>query len=305
MSEYICKICGKDGSQDKHFWKTHKIKLADYFHKYESRYDKLTGDIIRFKSRDFYLNSSFNDKANLKTWLNQVTKSEAKEYILNYLKNRQTNKGITHSPTQVELRSLPLPGIKWIKENIGDYYDFCLEIGLLRRFTRYTLDKKLFKDISNKVIFADRREQQRLDFNLTTRNKSMSYGDYRMAGSDIFVERKSLPDFFSTLGYQSERFEKEIVRAKEDNAYLVVLVEEPFENIYEYPNRSSVYGRVKISPEVPLFHVRELLQKYENLQFLFVQDRNESSRIIELIFSAGDQIKHCDLQYLWDTNRLS
>ncbi len=132
----------------------------------------------------------------------------------------------------------------------------------------------------------------------------MSYGDYRMCGSDIFIERKSLADFFSTLGYQSERFEKEIIRAQNDNAYLVVLVEEPFEEIYTFTNRHGLSSKIKISPEVPLFHMRELSQKYSNLQFLFVKNRVEASRIIELIFSAGEQVKQVDLQYLSDTNQL-
>lgn len=302
--EYICKICGKNADLDSHFWRTHRTKIADYFHKYEPRYDKLTGDIIKFKSRDFYLNSSFNDKKNLKIWLNQVTKADAQKYIEDSLTTRKLKKGLIYSPTQIELRSLPLPGIKWIIENIGDYYDFCSKLGLLKRFSQYSLDKKMFKDISKKVIFADKREQKPLEFNLTTRHRSMSFGDYRCVHSDVFIERKSLADLFSTMGYDYERFEREVQRAKEADSYLVVLVEEPFDNIYEYPYRSQVRNRIKISSEVPLFHIRDLIQRYTNLQFLFVKDRNESSRVIELIFSAGEQVKKVDLQYLWDTNQL-
>lgn len=300
----ICKICQQEYKEDKHFWKSHKIRVADYFHKYEPRYDKLTGDLIKFKSRDFYLTSSFNEKINFKIWLNQVTRQEAREYVENYLSNRLKDGKLNYSLTQVELRSLMVPGIKWINENIGDYYEFCEKIGIKKRFTQYHLDKRQFKDISSKVIFADKREQQRLDFNLTTRNKSMSYGDYRMANCDIYVERKSLADFFSSFGYSYERLEKEVRRAQEAKSYLVILVEEPFETIYHYPFRKQVYGKVKISPEVPLFHVRELLQKYKNIQFLFVNNRDEASRIIELIFSAGEQIKNTDLQFLHDTKQL-
>lgn len=300
----VCKICNETLNDFRHFWHKHKIKEAQYWTTYWPRHDKFDGSMIEFRNRDFYLDADFNSRANLKKWLDKATKEEALQFVKDFLIRRKTTKKLVYSPSQIELRSLMCPGIKWINDNLGDYFTLCKELGFQPRFSHYVLDRSKFQDISKKVIFADTREQKPLSFNVTTRHKGMSFGDYRMKGCEVYVERKALGDWWQTLAYGYERFNREIIRAKEAKAYLIVVVEEPLNSVYGYPHRPALGGRIKASPELPLHSMREMMRKHDNIQFVFVANRSEASRIIETIFAACEQCIDCDLQYAYDTGTL-
>ena len=123
-----------------------------------------------------------------------------------------------------------------------------------------------------------------------------------MAGSNVYIERKSLGDAWGTLSGGFERFEREIIRAKEAGAYLIILVESIFSNLERFPYQRQVYGKIKLPVEFIHHNIRVLLQKYQHIQFLFVKNREEASVIVEKIFSAGEQVKQVDLQFLYDSN---
>jgi hypothetical protein len=197
-----------------------------------------------------------------------------------------------------------VPGIRYINENLGGYAKMCLELGLKPRFAQDSLDASKFNDVSNKVIFQDTREQTPLSFENITRRDTLDFGDYRMSNSKIFIERKSLGDAWGTLTGGYERFEREIIRAKESEAYLVILVESPFESLETFPLQRKVYGKIKISVEFVFHSIRELSQKYTHIQFLFVKNREEASRVIQKIFAADEQVRNVDLQYLYDVGKL-
>ena len=307
MDNIICKVCDKkfdnDGSLHKHL-KTHKMTQAEYYQKFYPRRDRYDGSLIKYKNKEFYFNTEFNSKNNLKSWLASVAPTTRELYTKDFLLKRKEKKGLVYAPTQIELRTLMVPGIKYITENFGDYNQFCKSLGFKIRFSKKELDKKTFKDISKKVIFADSREQNPLDFDNTTRTKGMSFGDYRMANSNVYIERKSLGDAWGTLSGGIERFEREIIRAKEAGAYLIILVESSFESLEKFPTQRQVYGKIKIPIEFIHHNIRDLLQRYEGIQFLFVKNRDEASRIIQKVFSADEQVKDVDLQYLYDLGEL-
>jgi hypothetical protein len=307
MSQNICKICSKNFEDDASFHrhlKAHKTTQTIYYQTYYPRHDRYDNSLIKYKNKEYYFNVEFNSKKNLKLWLNSVAPKAFEKYIKDFLIKRKEKKNLIFAPTQVELRTLMMPGMKYIEEKLGGYNKFCESLGFKIRFSKKELDNKSFKDISNKVIFADTREQNPLDFDNTTRTKGMSFGDYRMAGSNIYVERKSLGDAWGTLSGGFERFEREILRAKEAFAYLIILVESPFESLEKFPTQRQVFGKIKIPVEFIHHNIRDLLQKNEHIQFLFVENRDEASRIIQKIFSADELVKDVDLQYLYDIGKL-
>ena len=82
------------------------------------------------------------------------------------------------------------------------------------------------------------------------------------------------------------------------------MVEGSLGEVHKFPLRRELHGKIKMSSEIPLHNMRELLSDYKELQFLFVESRNKASNIIEVIFSAGEQCKTVDLQYLVDTQKI-
>jgi hypothetical protein len=302
-----CKICGKEVAHDSHFYKTHKISAANYYQSNWPRYDIYDNSLINFKNRDQYFNTDFNSKTNLKIWLKKVPKEESQRYLKNYLLNRKKKKGLIFSPCQIELRSLPIPGIKYFNESFGDYYKLCEELGFINKFTQ-TKFKLKPKDLSRKHIIIDSREQKSLDFKLRSRVEALKFGDYKLVDDefacDCFIERKSLSDFYGTLTGGYERFRRELERAKEAEAYLIVLVESSFESVASFIYQPQVRGKIKIAPEFVYHNMRELIKDFPNVQFLFVDGRKEAVRVIEKIFASNCEYKECDLQLMFDIGEL-
>ncbi len=307
MSQNVCKICDGQFKEDKMFHchlRSHKFTQSEYYQKFFPRFDKHDGSLIKFKNKEYYFTAEFNSRNTLKQWLESVTPETARNYIESFLIHRKETKGLVYAPTQVELRTLALPGRIYIEKKFGDYNQFCIKLGFKIRFPQQVLDISLFSDISKKVIFADSREQMPLEFNNTTRTKGMKFGDYRIANCNIYIERKSIGDIWGTLSGGFERFEREIIRAKEANAYLIILVESLFTNLALFPSQKQVYGKIKLPVQFIEHNIRALLQKYQHIQFLFCKNREDASRLVEKIFAAGEQVKNTDLQFLYDVGTL-
>ena len=116
--------------------------------------------------------------------------------------------------------------------------------------------------------------------------------------------RKSLPDFIGTMSAGYERFNNEIERAVEEEAYLVVLVEETLARASSFQFLPYISKKIKATPEFIFHRVRSLIQKYPNVQFLFVNGRKESSRVMEKIFTSECVFKQIDLQLAYDLKKL-
>src|SRR5687767_9759784 len=76
-----CKVCGVKNPEPSHFWRNHFLKEADYCYTYLPRYSQQTGELINFKSREFYFSADFNDKNELKRWIKE-NKDKALSYCL-------------------------------------------------------------------------------------------------------------------------------------------------------------------------------------------------------------------------------
>ena len=92
-----------------------------------------------------------------------------------------------------------------------------------------------------------------------------------------------------------------------EDCYLVVLVERNLNDCKSFNYLSEIKKKMatlRVTPEYIFHNVRELTQTYKKLQFLFVEDRKEASRVAEKIFTSGCVFKDIDLQYAYDSKLL-
>lgn len=311
MANVICAECKKDCANEailhRHI-KAHKLSQAQYYQKHFPRYDKLTGGFILFKNRDFYLTADFNSRANLATWLKQVSDQEKKDYIREYFLKRKKRKQLTYALCQVELRTLPVPGMKYLNELFGDYYSFVKELGFEPKFSQYEFKKKPLVFLGAHRVIVDTREQCPLEFSIPALSEALPFGDYKLNDDRFngrcYIERKSMNDLYGTLTGGYERFCREIHRSYEADANLIIVVESSFASIEPFSDKLYNYTHKRLSPEFIYHSIRDICQKYRNVQFLFVNDRNEASRAIERIFCSNKEFRNIDLQYAYDTGKL-
>lgn len=307
----ICKIDGKEFKDEKTLHlalRSYGLNKEKYYHKYFPKQDLLTGETINFKTKEQYFNSDFNDKNNMKIWLKKQDIKTAQQYCKNLLLKRKNEKNIIYSPSQVELRSIMSPSIIFYNKIFEDYYELCSSIELQNKFIHPKNIKNQFKNKlnTNNLIYIDTREQNWLKFDIPFEIKTLSYGDYFcMSNMNCYIERKSLNDFISTLSTGNlKRFENEIVKAKRDNSNLIVIVEEKFTNALSFKYLPHINKKIKATPEFIFHNLRVLIQKYDNLQFLFVDGRNEMKRVIQAIFASGSFYNEVDLQLAYDLKLL-
>jgi hypothetical protein len=275
------------------------VSQEKYYLEYVKKYDLLTGEPIKFKSVDQYLNSDFNDKRNMKKWLLSQGKT-AENWSIEWLKKRKESKSLVYSPTQVELLSLMAPSMHFY-QRFGDYYKICREIGLVDKFSFIKLDAKKYRPITK--IIQDTREKRPLNFkNVSIEVAKLDVGDYGLPDSDlykVYVERKSISDFAQTVTRDRGRFEREIERAKQSNKHLVVLVESPLSTALSFDYLPQMkFSQVK--PAHAFKNVRDILQKYSNVQFLFVNGRVEAANYLVKILSLGATAGQIDLQWYYE-----
>jgi len=308
----ICKIDGKEFKDEKslHFaLRGYGLNKEKYYHIYFPKKDLLTGETINFKTKDQYLNSDFNDKNNMKKWLKEQSLDKAQEYCKNLLIKRKKDKNLIYSPTQIELRTIMSPSIIFYNKIFDNYYDICSSIGLENKFIHPNNITSQFQNklTTKDTIYVDTREQSWLKFDIPFEIKTLSFGDYSCSNENCncYIERKSLSDFISTLSVKNfDRFKNEIEKAQKNNSYLIVIVEEKLASALSFQYLPHISKKIKATPEYIFHNVRSLIQEHSNLQFLFVDGRNEMKRAIESIFASKCFYNKVDLQLAYDMKLL-
>jgi hypothetical protein len=308
-----CLICSSEFETEKKLHlhlKTHNLRVFEYYQKTCPRHDLFDGSLILFKSKEYYFSHDFNSAANMCAWLLSKPEKERAIYLDNVLSRRKQEKEILYTPSQVELRSLKLPGIKYMNGVFIDYYEHCEKMGFINRhkFINKLPIAPLFDDKSA-TILIDTREQAPLEFSHATEVTGLKFGDYAFRDEEKYeccrIERKSLADFTGTLSNGFARFEREIIRAQEAGTYLVVLVEETLVNALRFNILSNTYRKnVRVTPEYVFHNVRALTQKYSHLQFLFVDGRQAAQQMIPKLFCLRTTVGQIDLQYYYDIGGL-
>lgn len=276
-----------------------KVKLEDYYQKYEPRHDLLTGDIIEFKNKEFYSHTLFNTRENLVKYLKT---SPHESVISESIELRKKAKNLRYAPSTVEARTSILPTPLLVKKLGFDYNEICLNVGL---DTRYEYDVVLETDDRPLSVLIDTREQKPLKLNADVTVSKLDFGDYTSSShyKSVFIERKSLIDLCGTLSQGFERFQKELSRASAMDAYIVVCVEENLNNLATV-GKTHQTSHVKASPDFLGVRIRALCQQFTNVQFLFVDGRVQMTEIVEKILRLNNDVKALDLQYLYDAKLL-
>jgi ERCC4-type nuclease len=210
--------------------------------------------------------------------------------------------------SQVELRTLIAPGIKFYQKIFGDYYELCKDLGFINKYiypdyVKINSPRKLVKGAK---IFIDSREQKPLKFNLSTEIAALKFADYSYSlNENIYFERKTISDLIGTLSGGHDRFCREIEKAGDANSKLIIIVEEKFSNAQSFNYLPHVYKKdTRVTPEFIFHIVRELIQEYPFIQFLFVEGRKEAVRVIEKIYTSSEDITKYDLQLAYDLDFL-
>jgi len=102
------------------------------------------------------------------------------------------------------------------------------------------------------VILCDSREQKKLSFSheyiTEVKVEKLLCGDYGCMYKNgqiasVYFERKgSMSDLFNTMGKEYSRFKKEIIRAKENNIKLILIIEGSLTKVLAGCERSYLDG---------------------------------------------------------------
>ncbi len=296
----ICKICNLEVSEKSHFWKTHKIKIEDYYKKYFPKADLLTGEQIPFKSPEQYLSSDFTDKNNLKKYLESVTKEKGLSYLCEWLKKRAKDKNLVYSPSQFELRTLCYPSIKFFHKFYGEHaYGTICHFAELK--DRYDYKQKLEYDDSIPEILIDTREQTVLNLKCPKEIIKLNFADYSCKENkfNVFVERKSVQDFLGSVSSGFDRLCREMQRAKDSNAHIIILIESKISNLFGFEHLGFIHSEA--SADFILKRARDLLVKFDNVQICCVDGRAKASEFIVNLYKMKNDPRAVDFQFCVDS----
>jgi hypothetical protein len=241
----------------------------------------------------------------MKKWLKEQTIDAQKDYLKKFLSQRKEKHKLVYAPTEVELRSITSPPVPYYHSLFSDYYRLCDEMGFKNKY-QYPKEELKYKIKDGFSIYIDTREQMPLVIDYPTEIKGLKFGDYAINDPEnkCYIERKSISDFIGTMSGGYDRFCREIERSIAAEANLIVLVERPLQECLSFQYLNYVSKKIKVTPEFVFFNVRELIQKYNNVQFLFVDGREECVRIMKKVFFSKSQYKKYDLQLMYDLKLL-
>jgi hypothetical protein len=252
-------------------------------------------------------------RVHLRKWL-KANPELGKVWAVDYLVKRKEEKGLVHAPSQAELRTLYCPTMPYY-DSIGGYYEITQSLGFKARYIKEPLFFTPW--MKDTVVICDTREQTPFNLPIKTIREGLKYGDYALAApysKGIHIERKSIEDFRSSLSGKKikhkrieedspqERFERELIRAKEANGYIVMLVEDSIQTVSDYCSQTK-FGKATASHIFK--NMRDLLVKYPDVwQIVFANGREDAAQKVTKIFELGEQVKRVDLQYALEKGEL-
>ncbi len=270
-----------------------KVKQETYYATHEPRVCRHTGQPIQFKDYAQYSETDFIDKDAMQAWI-RANREEAKVYLMDLISRRAKTKGMKFAPCDVELKSLGLPRAKFF-ESVKGYGETCTGLKLAKRFD-YTVAPT--PNHAKCDLTIDSREQLPLNVPGAITER-LHYGDYALRVNPLVaVERKSISDFVGTLISGYDRFEREIARADEMGGYLVVLCETDIETALNFNEIPEIRAHTKVKPQIVFHNIRELIQRYQSVQFAFCRDRQHMGRTIRAVLNWGEAVRRYDLQHL-------
>lgn len=298
-----CLICQEEILERSHHWKRHKTKESNYYQKYYPKFDLFTKESIIFKSPDSYFLTDFNDKNNLKKYLESLSKENGLQYLKNWLLKRKEVKNLIYSPSQIELRTLMFPSIKSFHKIYGknSYELLCKELNLINRYDyNQTIE---YNNIIPEIII-DTRENKLLKFNCNIEIRKLNVGDYScdINHYKINVERKSIQDFLGSITSGFERFSREMERAEKLGIYIIILIESKINNLFGFKHLGYIH--TEASADYVNKRMRDLLSQYPNIQICCVDGRIKASEFIVNLYRLKNDPRTIDFQYYIDKGNL-
>lgn len=302
--EINCPICNIKNIDKKHPYSVHKIKYADFIELHYPRHDLWTKEPIKFKSEDSYFLTDFNDKRNLKKYLESVSKEDGINCLKEWLLRRKEIKDLIYAPSEFELKSLCYPSISFFHKFYGkdSYENICKELKLI---LKYNYNKEInFNNVPEFIVCDTREKSPYIKLELSIEIQCLNFADYTTIpnNENVFYERKEISDWAGVMSKGYSRFEKEIQRAKDKNAYIIVLIEGEYCDLQSI-NYLPQTKWIKASSEYLLKHARDLYLKFDNFQMVAGGNRNNCIKLFNKLVKIKD-IKDYDIQYLINTKSL-
>ena len=116
------------------------------------------------------------------------------------------------------------------------------------------------------------------------------------------MERKEISDWAGVMSNGYERFQKELQRAKDHNAYIIILIESSYNDLLSI-NYLPQTKWIKASSEFLMKKVRDLYLKFDNFQMVCGGTRKECISLFNKIIRIKN-IQLFDIQYLINTNKI-
>ncbi len=302
---YECKVCGQSFKNERglhlHIPKKHKIPLAEYYVNYYQRRDRLTNELLEYKDKDSYFSVDFASQENLRKWALSADKDEVRAYILKRLEDRVKSKELQYAPCHLELHLHDLPSMDMYKYFFGSYSQACNDIKI-KPLLGKNIMKGFFdenKELDDIKILIDTREQQPLKFK-NSMSMKLDFGDYAVGAPHYdytYVDRKSESDFKGTMSTGFKRFNRELERAKEFDAYIFIVVESSIDAII----KNNMFGPRQSNLPYIWHNMRLIMHKFPGkCQFIFTGGRRQSEEIIPKLLVYGQKLWGTDLQYFID-----
>lgn len=298
-----CRKCGAafptERSLHAHI-KAHGMILADYYCLHYPRFCLWSGQPLQFKNKEEYFHSQFANRENMLSWLRAAEPEEKRQVILSMLLSRIERKKYSLAPPQLELLACDLPPAQEYIKSFGSYGVAIKSCKVQPMFSsRPPKDWKTI-DFSTKKILIDSREQRPLSFKSSEKLK-LDTGDYAVSGGDFdytFVDRKSFQDFCGTMvGDNYDRFRRQILRCKNQESYLWVVVEADIRDAAKLNSRSIHKNNLKF-----VFHqMTTLMHEFpKNLQFVWSGGREQSEDLIPRLLCWGKKLWDVDIQFFME-----
>lgn len=300
-----CRKCGATFQTERSLHahiKAHGMILADYYCLHYPRFCLWSGQPLQFKNKEEYFHSQFANRENMLSWLRSAKPEEKRQVILSMLQSRIERKNYSLAPSQLELLACDLPPAQEYIKSFGSYGAAIKNCKVQPMFSSRPPENWKTIDFSAKKILIDSREQRQLYFKNSEKLK-LDTGDYAVSGENFdytFVDRKSFQDFCSTMvGDSYERFRREILRCKNQDSYLWVVVEAYIKDAAKLNSRSAHKNNLKF-----VFHQMCVLQHEfpKNLQFVWSGGREQSEDLIPRLLCLGKKLWNVDMQYWLENN---
>jgi hypothetical protein len=263
----------------------------------------LTGRLLEFRNIESYYFQDFATRNDMQIYVKSLSLEQQKEYCESLMRRRLEIKESMYLPSQLETLSLMMPSAKFYNRIFGDYYKFGRNLGISSRFRHLTQTERLDFDVSNETIIIDTREQLNFKFKGFKREvHKLDYGDYKLNSGKAVIERKGISDFVSSFGSQFDRLIREFDRAKTDGGYIYVIIEESLSNALKFNTLQSVSHKVRATPDFVFKNVRDAMQSYDNVQFIFMPNRSETEKWIPIILKNHALCSQIDMQLYFDSN---